>query len=287
MLNTTSPDRQRIPLWLQLPIFALVGCCLVVLAVAIFIHFQQHSLIYHPHPYGRIYEHVLPPNGVEIQYTLPFGKQTAFYIPPPNDPAKRVWVAFCGNGSLALDWTGLVHGYPPNGDAFLLIDYPGYGKNSGYATIASTRATADGAVQALAQRLQMDEARLVLCTIGHSLGAAAALDFAVHHRVQHVVIVAPFTSLRDEAATVVGQHLAYLLSENYDNRENIRELFKRDPQVRVDIYHGTDDNDIPVGMGRALADECPSIRYHEIPGADHMTVMENARDQIIATMNER
>jgi pimeloyl-ACP methyl ester carboxylesterase len=174
-----------------LPIFAVVGCCLIVLAVAAFIHFQQHSLIYHPRPYGPAYAHVLPPNGVEIEYMLPFGKQTAFFIPPPNDSPKRIWVAFCGNGSLALDWTGLLPGYPPNGDAFLLVDYPGYGRNSGYATIDSTRATAAGALHALADRLHVNEAELTLCVIGHSLGSAAALDFAVHHPVQRVVIVAP------------------------------------------------------------------------------------------------
>jgi pimeloyl-ACP methyl ester carboxylesterase len=287
VLDPTSPDRQRIPLWLQLPIFAVVGCCLVVLAVVALIHFQQHSLIYHPRPYGPIYAHVLPSNGVEIEYTLPFGKQVAFYISQPNEPPKRVWVAFCGNGSLALDWTGLLPGYPPNGDAFLLVDYPGYGKNSGYATIDSTRATAEGAVQALAERLHVDQEQLTLCAIGHSLGAAAALDFATRHRVQHIVIVAPFTSLRDEAATVVGQHLAHLLIENYDNRENIRAIFKRNPQVRVDIFHGTDDAVIPVRMGRALAKEFPALGYHEIRGADHVAVMDDARDQIIAAMAEQ
>jgi pimeloyl-ACP methyl ester carboxylesterase len=260
---------------------------LVILAAIVFIHFQQHSLIYHPRPYSHIYAHVLPPNGVEIEYALPFGKQTAFYISPPNGPLKRVWVAFCGNGSLALYWTGLLPGYPPNGDAFLLVDYPGYGKNSGYATIDSTRATADGAVHALANRLHVDQEQITFCVIGHSLGAAAALDFAAHHRVEHVVVVAPFTSLRDEAATVVGQHLARLLIENYDNRENLRAVFKRNPQVHVDIFHGTDDDVIPVRMGRALAKEFPAIGYREIRGADHMTVMANARDQVIAAMTER
>lgn len=287
VLDTASQDRQRIPLWLQLPIFAVIGCCLVILAAIVFIHLQQHSLIYHPRPYGRMYAHVLPPNGVEIEYTLPFGTQTAFYISPLNEPPKRVWVAFCGNGSLALDWTGLLPGYPPNGDAFLLIDYPGYGKNSGYATIDSTRATAEGAVRALAERLHVDQEQITLCAIGHSLGAAAALDFAAHHRVQRVVVVAPFTSLRDEAATLVGQHLARLLVENYDNRENLRVLFRRNPKMRVDIFHGTEDSDIPVRMGRTLAKEFPGIGYHEIRDANHMTVMENARDQIIAAMTEQ
>ena len=72
------------PFWLRLPIFVLAGCCLVALAVAAFVRFHQHSLIYHPRPYGPAYARLLPSNGVELEYVLPFGKQTAFYIPPSN-----------------------------------------------------------------------------------------------------------------------------------------------------------------------------------------------------------
>src|SRR5437762_14216158 len=70
----------------------------------------------------------LPANGEEISYTLSFGKQTAFYIPPRDSGQSpvRLWVAFCGNGSLALDWTTILEGYPNAHDAFLLVDYPGY-----------------------------------------------------------------------------------------------------------------------------------------------------------------
>jgi len=59
---------------------------------------------------------------------------------------------------------------------------------------------------------------------GHSLGAAVALDFAARHRVERVVAIASFTTLREEAARVVGRELARLLRENYDNRENLSEL---------------------------------------------------------------
>src|SRR6478735_9221643 len=40
-----------------------------------------HSMVYHRRPYGAGYAQALPTNGWEIFYTLPFAKQTAFYIP--------------------------------------------------------------------------------------------------------------------------------------------------------------------------------------------------------------
>jgi pimeloyl-ACP methyl ester carboxylesterase len=257
----------------------------LILALVSLIYFGQHSMIYHPRPYDSTYAHALPSNGVEINYTLLVGKQTAYYIPGPEPLPKRLWIAFCGNGSLALDWVTILRGYPDNGDAFLLVDYPGYGKNAGYATIDNTRAGADAAVRALIERLHVHEEQLALCTIGHSLGSAVALDFAAHHRVQRIVAIAPFTTLREEAATIVGRLLARLLIENYDNRTSLGEIAKRNPRVRIAIFHGVDDGDIPERMGGELAHEFPFIEFFPIDGADHMSALTRAQDKIIDWMN--
>src|SRR5207253_2170065 len=106
---------------------------------------------------------------------------------------SRLWVAFCGNGSLALDWTTILAGYPNPNDAFLLVDYPGYGKCQGYATIASMRTSSDAALNTLAKRLALSEKEMEprLCTIGHSLGSAVAIEFGARHRVQRIVAIAP------------------------------------------------------------------------------------------------
>src|SRR5438132_4148422 len=202
MRNPSLPENGGfIRLWPRKLIPALVRVSILLLIALAFLYFRQHSMVYHPRPYDESYAYALPARGVEINYTVAGGKYVAYYIPGSQKLPKRLWLAFCGNGSLALDWTTILRDYPWNGDAFLLIDYPGYGKNGGYATITTTRASADAALKALSERLQIDEYHLVLCTIGHSLGSAVALDFAAHHRVQKIVLIAPFTTLREEAAT--------------------------------------------------------------------------------------
>jgi pimeloyl-ACP methyl ester carboxylesterase len=248
-------------------------------------YFRQHSLVYHPRPYDESYAYSLPADGVEINYSLANAKYVAFYVPGTKPMPKRLWIAFCGNGSLALDWTSVLKQYPPNGDAFLLIDYPGYGKNGGYATIASTRLSADAALKALTERLQTDEDHLALCTIGHSLGAAVALDFAAHHRVQRIVLISPFTTLREEAASIFGGWIARLLLESYDNRANLEASRKRNPDAKVAIFHGTDDDVIPVRMGRELAHEFSFVEFFAVKGADHVSVLNHAHDDIINWMN--
>jgi pimeloyl-ACP methyl ester carboxylesterase len=248
-------------------------------------YFRQHSLVYHPRPYDESYAYSLPADGVEINYSLANAKYVAFYVPGTKPMPKRLWIVFCGNGSLALDWTSVLKQYPPNGDAFLLIDYPGYGKNGGYATIASTRLSADAALKALIDRLQLDEDHLPLCTIGHSLGAAVALDFAAHHRVQKIVLISPFTTLREEAASIFGGWIARLLLESYDNRANLEGSRKRNPDAKVAIFHGTDDDVIPVRMGRELAHEFAFVEFFAVKGADHVSVLNHAHDDIINWMN--
>jgi pimeloyl-ACP methyl ester carboxylesterase len=267
----------------------LVTISLSFSLVIALIYFKQHSMVYHPRQYGAGYAQALPANGEEISYTLPFGKQTAFYIPARNNGRlpSRLWVAFCGNASLALDWTTILAGYPNPNDAFLLVDYPGYGKCQGYATIASTRATTDAALNILAKRLALsgEEIEPRLSTIGHSLGSAVAIDFGARHRVQRVVAIAPFTTLREEAAHLITSPLSYLLIESYDNRVGIAEIRKRSPEAKIAIFHGTKDEVIPVAMGRELAQKFPFIDFFPVEGADHVSVLSEAHDKIIRWMN--
>jgi pimeloyl-ACP methyl ester carboxylesterase len=263
----------------------LVGVCLALLVTVSFLYFRQHSMVYHPRPYDESYAYALPGDGEEINYTDSATKYCAYYLPGGGKPLpKRIWLAFCGNGSLALDWTTILRDYPWNGDAFLLIDYPGYGKNEGYASITSTRASVDAAVKALTEKLRTDE-NLKLCAIGHSLGAAVALDFAARHRVERIVLISPFTTLREEAATIFGGWIARLLIENYDNRANLVGAVKRNPNVRVAIFHGTNDEVIPVRMGRELAQEFPFIEFFPVENADHVSVLNHGHDKIIEWMN--
>lgn len=282
--NANSVERNASWVWLRVTAMLLAGVAILIVGVFSMFFFSQHSMIYHPRPYPSGYERVLPVNAIQIDYDVPFGRQTAFYVPGKELLPKRIWAAFCGNGSLALDWTAILTDYPKGDDGFLLIDYPGYGRNAGYATIDSTRTTANAAFKALAQRLGIDQDGIELGLIGHSLGAAAGLDFGAQHMVHRVVLISPFTTLREEAAYVVGGLLSRVLVENYDNRKNLREIVRRNPNVRIAIFHGADDTVIPVRMGADLKQHFPAADFFPIQHADHATVLYLAQDRIIAWM---
>ncbi|HEX8280013.1 MAG TPA: alpha/beta hydrolase [Chthoniobacterales bacterium] len=262
-----------------------------VLAAVALLYFRQHTMIYHPRPYGPEFANSLPPGVVELRYRTIAGAQSAFYLARGAEqpiPA-RIWMAFPGNGSLALEWLGLIARDPNPANAYLLVDYPGYGRNEGYAAIATNRAVADGALEALEKHFGVGTGELDsrLNIIGHSFGCGAGLDFASRHSANRIVLVAPFTSLREAAAAVVGELLSHLLIENYDNRARLSELAARENPPRIAIFHGTDDDIIPVRMARELAAAHPTmIRFVPLEGGDHLTPLFKNGDQILASMNE-
>ena len=94
-----------------------------------------------------------------------------------------------------------------------------------------------------------------------------------------------FTTLREEAACIMGSPLSHLLVESYDNRSSITEIRERNPEAKIAIFHGTDDEVIPVRMGRELAREFPFIDFFAVDGANHVGVLYEAHDEIIQWMN--
>lgn len=254
--------------------------------------FFQNKMIWFPRHYAADYKLTLPKSIVELRYSTSRGKQCSFYIPPADSPAAapaRLWVLFCGNGSKALDWTDLIARDPEKRDGFLLVEYPGYGFCEGNATPAGIRESAAKAFTELAARLQTTPAMMEsrLNVLAHSIGCAAALEFAALHSVQRVILVAPFTSLRDMARRTVGWPLCWLLRHNFDNRARLAELAARPQPPRVTIFHGSADALIPMQMGHSLAEMFPKmITFHEVPGADHNSVVYDAEREIFAAMNE-
>src|SRR3982750_1811253 len=185
-----------------LRITGVLSC--TMLALIGILRVLEHFALYHPHPYRENYRQLLSGKVVELQFRTNAGAQTAFYMPPHDGSAlpDRIWVTFCGNGSLALDWLPLIKADPTRGNAFLLIEYPGYGNSEGWPNITNTRSAADGALFALAKRLKTELKVLEprLATMGQSLGAAAALDFATRHvQINRIILLAPFPTVKEKA----------------------------------------------------------------------------------------
>ena len=259
---------------------------LTVVLVVVLIR-SQHRMIYYPRPYGE--DRILPAHGHGLEYSTSQGKQLAYYLPPAKGEIKvpdRLWLICGGNGSLALDWLELLGDFPDPAAAFLLLDYPGYGNNQGRPGPGTIIESAEAALAALASHLGAEQADLNsrVMVMGHSLGSAVVLLYGGRHPVGRIVLISPFTSLKDMASRIVGPFLTWALLHDYDNRSELKKILSRQQVPTITIIHGDQDQVVPVEMGRELGALSKRITYLEMAGADHNYILVTAREEIVRAM---
>ncbi|MEM9481873.1 MAG: alpha/beta hydrolase [Verrucomicrobiota bacterium] len=246
----------------------------------------QDSLIYHPRRYTEDYfENLKRTGGEELAFQADQGKQFVYVIPPKTGaPPEEVWLCFSGNGGTALDWA--VHFYPhPEEDAFLLIDYPGYGQSEGEPSPKAIEETILGAVTAYLARTggKMKELRPKLRVFGHSIGAASALIAARELGAEKAVLISPFGRMKD----LIAPPLRPLLRHRFDNVESLERIADSGLTFKADVFHGTRDSVIPYSMAVSLSEDFPSmITLHAVEGAGHNDILDAAAGEIAAAMGE-
>lgn len=195
-------------------------------------------------------------------------------------PPERVWLMFGGNGSVALDWLPITSFAPPSRDAFVLFDYPGFGDNAGKPNRKLIKQCVDALITTILERLsiQPEEIETSFRVMGHSLGCAIALETASRYSITQGILVAPFTSIREIGSTLFWKPLTYLAADPYNNYTSLTNL---PPDSKFHIIHGTDDEIIPLQMGRTLHQASKGkTSFWQIPEADHNEILLKLSEQL-------
>ena len=249
----------------------------------------QSKLIYFPRPYppGATAQWARQTAGQPVDFQTSQGRQRAFLQGNLKTP-RKLWIVCAGNGSLALDWADWLESHAPKQDAWLLVDFPGYGDCEGSPSPAHIRENLAAGVplacRAIGWPNPPDPQRLRF--FGHSLGGAACLIAATQFQIQRGVLIAPFTSTMDMTREITGLPLGFLVWHRFDNAARLAELATRGPG-KVIILHGTDDEVIPVAMSRTLAAQQKTcIRLTEIPGGHHNTIQQQHAAAVAAALIE-
>jgi pimeloyl-ACP methyl ester carboxylesterase len=281
-----SPGKQSRPRWIARLIVPLVLLALAPLWLAVGC---QSKLIYFPRPY--------PPDaatrwerktaGKTIDFQTSQGQQRAFLQGNLKSP-RNLWIVCGGNGTVALDWSDWLRQHGPAEDAWLLVDFPGYGDCEGKPSPSSIRETFKAAVPLAIQKTgwPADQGAGKLRFFGHSLGGAASLIAASEFGIQRGVLLAPFTSTMEMSRELTGLPLGFLVWHRFDNNARFADLAKRGPG-KVIILHGTDDEVIPVAMSRRLAaGQKEIVRLREIPDGRHNTIQDEHAQELSKALRE-
>lgn len=252
--------------------------------LALVLYLAQDGMIYHPRAYAPAVLQQLPTGLVALREG---GSLVGFYRPPRDGgEPRRLWFCFGGNADVALGWDAFAEEHAQPGTGFLLLEYPGYGACAGKPSPGSLFAANRRAVELLAAHLGIDLAEVHhrAGAVGHSLGAAVALQYAARHPVRRLVLISPFTTMKDMARRSVGWPFCELLVHRYDNRARLAEIAAAGLPPTT-IIHGDQDELIPVAMGRSLAAAHPGIHLAVIVGARHNDVLSLGAAEIRAAMS--
>lgn len=249
----------------------------------------QSRLMYFPRPYpaGEVETWTRVTPGVVVEVRTSQGRQRSFLQGNLERP-RNLWLVAGGNATLALEWSDWLAAHGPAEDAWLLVDFPGYGESEGAPNPERIREVFAEMIPAALDQLgwTAQEASGQLRFFGHSLGAAACLIAAADHGIQRGILLAPFTSTMDMARAVTGLPVGFLVRHRFDNATRLDELATRGPGA-VMIFHGERDEIIPARMGRELAARHPAlVTYQEIPGGRHNTLHADHAAVVAAALRE-
>jgi fermentation-respiration switch protein FrsA (DUF1100 family) len=195
-----------------------------------------------------------------------------WFIPAPAGDAA----ADTGNSDITLLW---FHGNAGNighrvddlalfhhllGVNVFIFDYRGYGNSQGKPSERGVYQDAHASLAYLVDRPDVDPEHIVY--YGRSLGAAVAVELALHHRPHGMVLYSPFTSLADMGAELYAFSPVRLLAgSRLDSLARIGQY--HGPLL---VIHGEADEIIPIEQGEhlfAAANEPKS--FYPLPGVGH------------------
>ena len=251
----------------------------------------QSRFIYFPRPYaaGDVEKWKQKYHGEIIPYETSTGRQQAYLQRKVRQqgPPERFWLVAGGNAALALDLADWLWENGDSRDAFLMIDFPGYGQCEGSPNPSRIHENVVAAVAAAIQKMGFSTAEIQprMRIFAHSLGCAGTLLAAREFGIRRGILIAPFTSTMDMTKQVLGINLGFLLWHRFDNQARLREL--AGPDARFIIFHGTTDEVIPVAMSREMKAAMPElIDLREIPDGYHNDLFDAAEKALAAAMVE-
>jgi fermentation-respiration switch protein FrsA (DUF1100 family) len=227
-----------------------------------FWEFSEKGIVFFPDPhlvgtpgdYGLEFEEVwfAAADGVRLH---------GWWVPRPGAPVLLWFHGNAGNISHRLENIKLLHDLAQV--QVFIFDYREYGKSQGKISREGTFKDAAAAYRYVVEDRQVPASEFVL--FGRSLGTVLATDLAVRVPCRSLIIESAFTNSSDMAKLFAPFMFDWRPSIPYDNLGKIAQL-----PVPLLIIHGSDDEIIPVEMGRRVfaAAREPKELYI-IPGAHH------------------
>ena len=177
-----------------------------------------------------------------------------------------------GNGGNARGWAFATKDFP--GDVYVL-EYPGYGERTGTPSEVSLKAAATAAFDSIPP-----QPHLVLC--GQSLGTGVTPAIFQTRHIDQLVLITPFTSLKDVGACTFPLLPTRLLQK--DTMSLYPELEKYTGPTSIILAEK--DEVIPWKARQPFIQPAPNHQVIIVPNARHNSIHLSTRDWLLVTTSK-
>lgn len=254
----------------------LLGVAWLAGCTQLFLHPSREQVL-HPQKLGLAWEDVFLPDGHG-------NRLHGWYLPaqvPEGGAARGTVLHLHGNAENISTFIAAVHWLPAQGYNVFLLDYGGYGRSGGTATVRNVHVDARVALDWLLSRPGADSERLVV--FGQSLGGSVAIHSVATHpqreRIRAVIAEGAFSSYSRIAREKMNQlwltwplqyPLSWLFSDEFSAEEGIARL----SPVPLLLIHGDADAVVPASHSRRLHAAAAEPRHlWIIPGGGHIDAL--------------
>lgn len=253
--------------------FILLGVLLLSISGIAWLFFNQEKLLFFPE--------VLP-SDFTFNFPAPFregslrlnsetdsseknkSEANLSYLIFNSESSKGTILYFHGNAGSLKDWGfAAAELAEKTGWSVWIMDYPGYGKSTGPLPKTEERLIAAG--RRIRAEIEKTGSTMPLVLFGRSLGSGIAVNLAHEARPDGLILETPYRSIAK-----LGHELFPILPEFFSRFDlNCEILLPNLGSTPVLIFHGTEDEVIPVRHGNFLAQLMPQFRLVTIPGGKH------------------
>jgi len=203
------------------------------------------------------------------------------------NPSGTNILYFHGNGEIVADYDGLAPMFNAVGINFLVVDYRGYGRSTGYPTVSGMMADCHVVYAYAKEWLLKNSYNGSMVIMGRSLGSASALELAADpkKKIDGLIIESGF-AFAEPLLLLLGvdtNRIGFKEDHGFRNVGKIEQF--RGPTL---VIHAEYDHIIPFSDGEALfrASRAGQKQFLKIEGANHNDIFVRGMKIYMKTVHD-
>ncbi len=245
--------------------------------VCTLLYLFQESLFFHPRKIDAEFVYRFTHPFKELNFDTEDGeKLNAIHFKVDNPKGAVLFLH--GNGGTVDSWGKRNAVLTDNGYDVLYLDYRGYGKSTG-AILSEQMLVDDAQIAYDYLKQHYNEENIIIS--GTSMGTGMASILAGQNNPSKLLLNSPFSSLKALAMEKVFFVPPFLIKYEFESILNLEKV-----KCPIYIFHGSEDDLIPLKHAEDIVDKFPETELTILEGRGHNATFDKPPPLFISRMSE-